>query len=220
MIVSFIGVTGLSPSMTRAGLVSSLSLVAANYGRSIHPFVLLPFIAAITVLWQPSFVWGDLGWQLSMTAFAGVMIVAPLLQAYFFGPQPPGLLRQILGETVAAHIVTVPLIVVSFGTVSHVAIIANLLIVPLVPLAMLLTFIVGIVGLVLPAIVGFVGLPVTWLLTYMTSVASFLAELPWAQADASSLAWAVPLYAGALIIFCWYMQRKTRFQLREVNLVD
>lgn len=88
MIIGFIAVTGLSPSMTRAGLVSSLSLLAANYGRSIHPFVLLPFVAAISVAWQPSFVWGDLGWLLSMTAFAGVMIVAPLMQAYFFWPRP------------------------------------------------------------------------------------------------------------------------------------
>lgn len=220
MIVSFIAVTGLSPSMTRAGLVSGLSLVAANYGRSIHPFVLLPFIAAITVLWQPSFVWGDLGWQLSMTAFAGVMIVAPLLQAYFFGPTPPGLLRQILGETVAAHLVTLPLIVMSFGTVSHVAIIANLLIVPFVPLAMLLTFIVGIAGLVAPGIVAIIALPVSWLLTYMTAVAEFLAELPWAQAEVSAVAGAAPLYVVGLISFCVYMQRKTKFQLREVNIVD
>ncbi len=220
MIISFIAVTGLSPSMTRAGLVSSFSLVAANYGRSIHPFVLLPFIAAITVAWQPSFVWGDLGWQLSMTAFAGVMIVAPLMQAYFFGSAPPGLLRQIFGETVAAHLVTLPLIVLSFGLVSHVAIIANLLIVPLVPLAMLLTFIVGIVGLVAPAIVAFVALPASWLLTYMTTVAGYLADVPWAQADASDIAWAVPLYIVGLVICCWYMQRKTKLQLREVNIVD
>ena len=220
MIISFITVTGLSPSMTRAGLVSGLSLVAANYGRSIHPFVLLPFIAAITVLWQPSFVWGDLGWQLSMTAFAGVMIVAPLMQAYFFGSSPPGILRQILGETVAAHLVTLPLIVLSFGTVSHVAIIANLLIVPLVPLAMLLTFIVGVVGLAAPAIVGVIALPASWLLTYMTTVAGFLADLPWAQSDAKGLVWAVPLYTMGLAIFCWYMQRKTNLKLKEVNIVD
>jgi len=220
MIIGFIAVTGLSPSMTRAGLVSSLSLLAANYGRSIHPFVLLPFVAAISVAWQPSFAWGDLGWQLSMTAFAGVMVVAPLMQAYFFGPDPPGLLRQILGETTAAHMVTVPIIVTAFGTLSHVAIIANLMVVPLVPLAMLLTFIVGITGLAVPSIVAFIALPAEWLLTYMTSVAGFLADLPWAQSEAEGLAWITPVYIGLLITFCWYMQRRTGFKLREVNLVD
>jgi len=44
-------------------------------------------------------VWGDIGWQLSCTAFAVVMIVGPLLQRYFFGEKEPGLLRGILGET-------------------------------------------------------------------------------------------------------------------------
>ena len=39
MIVGFIAMTGLSPSMTRAGLVSSLSLLTWYYGRQFHPFV-------------------------------------------------------------------------------------------------------------------------------------------------------------------------------------
>lgn len=83
MILCFMAVTGLSPSMTRAGLVSSMSLLAWYYGRGFHPFVLLPVAAAITVLLQPSYVWGDLGWQLSFAAFIGVMVLGPLLQAYF-----------------------------------------------------------------------------------------------------------------------------------------
>ena len=49
MIAAFVSVTGLSPSMTRAGLVSGLSLVAWRYGRVFHPLVLLPLAAAITV---------------------------------------------------------------------------------------------------------------------------------------------------------------------------
>lgn len=220
MITAFVAMTGLSPSMTRAGLVSGLSLLTWYYGRQFHPFVLLPFAAAITVAWQPSYAWGDLGWQLSFAAFAAVMIVGPLFQRYFFGEKEPGMLRQVLGETVAAHVVTIPIIVPAFGVVSNVAIPANILIVPLVPLAMLLTFIVGMTALIVPSVVSIVALPASWLLTYMTSTAQYLAALPWAQTEFAMTWWMVVLYIVALVAACAYMQRKTGFKLREVNLIE
>ncbi|HEY8992344.1 MAG TPA: ComEC/Rec2 family competence protein [Candidatus Microsaccharimonas sp.] len=220
MIAGFIAMTGLSPSMTRAGLVSSLSLLTWYYGRQFHPFVLLPFAAAITVLFQPSYAWGDVGWQLSFAAFAAVMIVGPLFQAYFFGEKEPGMVRQVLGETVAAHVVTIPIVVPAFGLLSNVAIPANILIVPLVPIAMLLTFIVGITALVIPAIVTLVGLPASWLLHYMTFTSQYLAGLPWAQTKVSPAWWMIVLYIVVLVAVCVYMQRKTKFSLRGVNIVE
>jgi competence protein ComEC len=220
MIAGFISMTGLSPSMTRAELVSSLSLLTWYYGRQFHPFVLLPFAAAITVLIQPSYAWGDIGWQLSFAAFAAVMIVGLLFQTYFFGEKEPGIIRQVLGETVAAHIVTIPIVVPAFGYLSNVAIPANILIVPLVPIAMLLTFIVGITALVVPSIVTIVGMPDSWLLHYMTFTSQYLAALPWAKTVVVTPWWAIVAYIIALIIVCVYMQRKTQFSLRGVNIVE
>ncbi|RWZ78236.1 MAG: ComEC family competence protein [Candidatus Microsaccharimonas sossegonensis] len=220
MIMGFIAMTGLSPSMTRAGLVSGLSLLTWYYGRKFHPFVLLPFAAAITVLFQPSYAWGDLGWQLSFAAFAAVMIVGPLFQNYFFGEKKPGVIRQVLGETVAAYVMTIPIVVPAFGVLSNVAIPANLLIVPLVPLAMLLTFIVGVTALAIPPIVTYVGLPANWLLEYMTFTAQYLAGLPWAQTKVNPTWWMIAAYIVALVTICVYMQRKTKFSLRGVNIVE
>lgn len=215
LIGAFIAVTGLSPSMTRAGLVSSLSLVAWYVGRAFHPLVLLPFAAMITVVLQPSYAWGDLGWQLSFMAFAGVMLVAPLLQAYFFGNDEPGILRQVLGETVAAHIVTMPLIAGSFGTMSHVAILANLLVVPFVPIAMLGTFVSGLWSLVSLPYAQEISLPVELLLRYMVSVADFLAGLPWVVSEVSVPWWTWPVYYLVLGLLCVYAAKVTRYNLRK-----
>ena len=220
MIAGFVAMTGLSPSMTRAALVSSLSLLTWYYGRQFHPFVLLPFAAAVTVLFQPSYAWGDIGWQLSFAAFAAVMIVGPLFQVYFFGEKEPGLVRQVLGETVAAHAVTIPIVVPAFGYLSNVAIPANILIVPLVPIAMLLTFIVGLTALAFPAIVHVVGIPAGWLLHYMTFTSQYLAGLPWAKTNITTQWWGVLAYTLLLVGLCIYMQRKTHFSLRGVNIVE
>ena len=95
-----------------------LSLLAWYYGRSFHPVILLFFVAALSLLINPSYGWNDLGWALSFLSFAGVMILAPLLQAYFFGDKKPGTVRQILGETFSAQLVTAPLLIMTFGQIS------------------------------------------------------------------------------------------------------
>jgi competence protein ComEC len=220
LVIVFIAVTGMSPSMSRAGLVAGLSLLAWYYGRKFHPLVLLPFAAAITLLVNPSYGWNDLGWQLSFAAFAGVMVAAPLLQRYFFGDKKPGTVRQILGETVAAQIMTLPIIVLAFGQFSNVAIAANLLILPLVPLAMLLTFFAGIGAFMLPGLAELLGYPATAILNYMVNAAMWLADLPWAQTSITISGTVILLLYGVISVGCYYMWRKTGYNLRDTNLVE
>lgn len=214
MILAFMAITGLSPSMTRAGLVSSMSLLSWYYGHAFHPLVLLPVAAAVTVGFQPSYVWGDLGWQLSFSAFAGVMIVAPLLQTYFFGPKEAGMFRGILGETISAHLVTIPVIALSFGVISNVAIIANVLVVPLVPLAMLLTFLCGLGVIISVPFIELLATPTSWLLEYMVSVARFVSEIPWAQSELTLPIGIWGLYACTLAVLCVWMYKKTNYNFR------
>lgn len=220
MIVGFMAVTGLSPSMSRAGLVAGLALLAWYYGRKFHPIILLLLAAAITLIINPSFGWNDLGWQLSFAAFAGVMIVAPLSQAYFFGDKKPGNIRQILGETVAAQLVTFPILVLAFGQFSNVAVLANLLVLPLVPLAMVLTFVAGVGSLLMPAFAPIVGAPASWLLNYMTIVAEQLAHLPWAQSELGINAWHVAGMYAVLVGVCIYIWRRTKFNLRNTSIIE
>ena len=220
MIGGFMAITGLSPSMSRAGLVAGLSLLAWYYGRKFHPLVLLPFAAAVTLLLTPSYGWNDLGWQLSFAAFAGVMVVAPLLQAYFFGNKKPGILRQILGETIAAQLMTLPILIGAFGQFSNVALLANILVVPLVPLAMLVTFLAGMMIIVWPWLAVIIGHLAEVILRYMISVTQALAGLPWAMTEI-----AVPGYVcvglyGVIIGLSGYMWWATKCQLSSANLVE
>jgi competence protein ComEC len=219
MIVAFMAVTGASPSMSRAGLVAGLSLAAWYYGRQFHPLVLLPFAAAITVLIDPTYAWNDLGWQLSFAAFAGVMILAPLGQRYFFGDKEPSIVRQILGETISASILTLPILILAFGQFSNVAIITNLLVLPLVPLAMLLTFIGGIGALILPTVAHLFGLPAEWLLAYMTNVIQYFAGLSWAQTILTIQPWMVWLAYSSIITVCIYLWHATKYDLKDSNIV-
>ncbi len=220
MIVSFIAVTGASPSMTRAGLVAGLSLAAWYYGRRFHPIILLSVAAAMTVAINPVYAWNDLGWQLSFAAFGGVMILAPLLQIYFFGSKEPGTLRQIIGETVSATIVTLPILVLAFGQFSNVSLLANVLILPFVPIAMVLTFVAGMGSFVFPMAASAIGLPAQWLLSYMTSIAEYFAGLPWALTIIEIQPWMAWAAYGCIVGVCIYLWRATKYDLARHNLVE
>lgn len=219
MIIGFMMMTGMSPSMSRAGLVAGLSLAVWYYGRKVHPLVLLPLAAAVTLLINPEYAWGDLGWQLSFAAFAGVMLLAPLLQRYFFGEKKPGAIRQVLGETLSAQVMTLPILILNFGVVSNVALITNLLIVPLVPLAMLLTFMLGVVS-GLPVVANLLAIPTEWLLKYMVTVADWLAGQTWAQSEVTVNWWqALAIYAAIFLGMFW-IKRQTKLNFREANIVE
>ena len=221
MIVGFMLVTGFSPSMSRAGLVAGLSLLAWYYGRTIHPVVLLSFVAAITALINPFFVWGDIGWYLSFAAFAGVIMLAPLIQSYFWGDQKkPGAIRQIFIDTTSAQLATMPIMAFAFGHYSLYALPANLLVLPFVPFAMLLTFIAGIVAWLIPPLAIIAGWPAQALLTYMTKTVDVTANLPSAQGDLTLS----PLLMGCgyalLLLIGFYLRRKTQHKFRTDSLVE
>ena len=76
---------------------------------------------------------------------------------------------------------TLPLIMFIFGKLSVVALLANLLVVPLVPFAMLFSAIAGLAGMLAPLYAGWLALPAQLLLTYMLDVAYWLSGLSFAQ---------------------------------------
>lgn len=210
LIVAFLLVTGLSPSIVRAALVSGLTLWAWYYGRSWKPWLLITFVAALTAAWNPLYVWGDIGWYLSFLAFFGVLVLAPAVTRRLYGTREPRFLHAILIETVCAQLMTFPLILFVFQQVSFISIVSNLLVVPLVPVAMLLSLIAGIAGMVIPMLSGWFAWPARLLLTYMLDVAKLLAKLPHAVGSYSlpvgGLVW---MYIVELcgVVVVW---RKTR----------
>jgi competence protein ComEC len=219
MIGGFILITGFSPSMSRAGLVSGLSLLAWYYGRKIHPFVLLPFAAAITVLLQPAYIWGDVGWYLSFTAFTGVIVLAPLLHQYFWGThKKPNAFRRLIIETISAQLATLPIILLVFHQYSQYSLLANVLVVPLVPFMMAATFYAGLAGLFAPGLASLVGAPATILLSYSVHVISYVANLPNAKTEFTLTPYTLIASYALLVVAIGFLWKKTNYSFRKDNI--
>jgi competence protein ComEC len=218
LIFVFVMVTGFSASIVRAALVSSLSLWAAYYGLRIKPVVLISFAAALTGLVNPFYVWGDLSWYLSFLAFFGILVIAPTIQARLFRRKPK-ILTAVLIETLSAELMTLPLIMMSFSQLSIVSLLANVLVVPLVPFAMLLSSVAAGAGALMPQVAGWIAWPAVLLLDYMLEIVRLLASVPSALMQISiSSTFMLGFYAILLIVII-NMRRRSKSNPDEIETV-
>jgi hypothetical protein len=160
---------------------------------------------------NPLALW-DVGFRLSFAATLGLILFTPLIQARFerfFIPRLPqeptrwilGFLGTGLIVTLAAQILTLPLIIFYFGRLTVVGLLANLLILPAQPPIMVGGMITLIVGLILE-VLGQIAAVVPWFfLTYTTTVVDTLAAVPLASVETDALGRATAvLYFVVLLI--------------------
>lgn len=158
-VIFFMAVVGWTPSIMRAGIMTILILLAWYVGRKFEPWRIILVVAAGTLLINPMFII-NLGWLLSFASFAGIMVLGPRFTKFCFGAKKSGFVAEVVITTVAATLMTLPIILYYYGTVSLISVVANLLILPTLPYAMGLVFLTGVV-----AGVPFLGTAVGWLAT-------------------------------------------------------
>ena len=216
LISFFILMTGFSASIVRAAIVSILGLWAWYYGRQARPILILAFTAAITGIFNPFYVWGDLGWYLSFLAFFGVLIISPMVVGKLFKRQPK-LLISVAFDTLAAEIMTLPLIMAMFGQLSLVGLLTNVLVVPLIPFAMLLSTVAAGAGMLVPAMAGWFAWPANLLLTYILDIVRLFASIPGIFLH-RSISPASMLYFYALVLIVLAATHKQQSNLKTTKI--
>jgi competence protein ComEC len=122
----FIVVTRWEPSVLRAAGMAGLLLVSRALGVALTPWVALgPSVGGLLLV--SGELSGDVGFQLSVAATAGVMAGADI-----FRDRLPRWIGAPLGATVAAQIAVAPVLLVHFGTIPLLSPLANLAAAPLV----------------------------------------------------------------------------------------
>ncbi|OGD04759.1 hypothetical protein A3D85_03470 [Candidatus Amesbacteria bacterium RIFCSPHIGHO2_02_FULL_47_9] len=155
-------------------------------GRKADKYWILAIVGWLMLMWDPGYL-ADIGWQLSMAATVGVLWSMP--EVFLTNNRMLSFLGGDLKTTLAAQIMTMPIILHHFGQLSVVAPVANLLVLPVVPIVM------GIVGAA--ATLGVVwydaGMILSWLawpwLRYMTGMTEWWAGLPWAAMATKNIGW-------------------------------
>jgi ComEC/Rec2-related protein len=183
LIVGFVVLTGASASIVRAGIMSTLFLLASYYGRKLEVLTCLALGIIITLMWSPAYI-SDLSWQLSFLALGGIVLLTPVVRALI--PQRFGVAGEIAAVSVAAQIATMPLIAYVFGSISVVAPLANVIFLPFVPILMLLGLLAGLIGMLAPGVAFAAAWPIGGVVNAMLDCMRYLAGLPGAAINGTT----------------------------------
>jgi competence protein ComEC len=201
----FVALVGPSGSVLRAAAMAQLALIGRAAGRESSAGALLLWGNALLVAWRPGLV-QDSGWQLSILGTAGLIWLAPAIAGRLGGL--PAAVREGLGATLAAQVFVLPALATTFGRVSLVAPLANVLALALVGPIMLAGAGTAVTGLLFPPaaplLAGLAWAPATVLLRVVAGTAA----LPWAEATIPP--WPAPVvaaYVGALVVMSAVLHR-------------
>lgn len=193
VIVSYTLLVGASAAVVRAAMMSSLLVIGAIIKRKTYVPASLALVALLLSLQNPTVIW-DISFQLSFFATLGLALyAAPLsrrfdaLLARLFPRRTARMVGDFLAEplivSLAAQITTLPLIVLYFGRLSPVALLVNLLIIPVQGHLLIVGLLAVLVAFAIPAAAQVLFwldlLPLTWTL----GVVRLVGGLPFADAE-------------------------------------
>jgi competence protein ComEC len=194
-VTAYVLLTGASPSVVRAALMSAGLLVARLGGSRAHAIGALMVAALVMLLAAPPVLW-DVGFQLSALATAGLIWFGAGMETLL--RRWPAAIREPVALTLAAQLTTLPVILLNFERLSLVSPAANVLVVPLVPLVMLFAALAAPVGALVDAgrLPG-VGDALAWMvggaawlyLRLMILAGQLAAAVPLASVELSAPAW-------------------------------
>jgi competence protein ComEC len=201
-LVGFVILARPSPSVLRAAAMGGLGLLALVAGRSRPPVPALSATVLLLVLVDPALA-ADAGFALSTFATGGLLLLAPRWRDALRRLGVPAGLAEALAVPAAAEVACAPVIAAISGTVSLVAVPANLLAEPAVAPATVLGVLAALLSAVWPAAAAFVAWLGAWPARWLVEVARAGAALPgavvgWPGGAGGALLLALLLVIGLL----------------------
>ncbi len=179
---------GGQASVLRAAVMGAAGLIGQHIGRKQTGVNSLAFTAAAMCLINPKLLW-DVGFQLTFTATLGLVLFGDRMQNWLteycnehFDEEKSRRISGPVSEyfllTLAAQVMTLPVLIIHFQRISISAVLANPLILPAQPLVMTLGGAAMISGLIFYPLGQILAYMVWPLLAYTIHTVELLARLP------------------------------------------
>ncbi|MDP2642054.1 MAG: ComEC/Rec2 family competence protein [bacterium] len=193
-IVFFVLATGAEPAVVRAAIMVLVVISAKMFGRTYSAPRALLGAAFLMILYNPKILVFDPSFQLSFLATCALIYVVPMVEKYLKWITESWGIRTMVAATVATQFTVLPYLVYSMGEVSLVALLANVLILLLIPVTMFTGFAAAVTAYLSPVIVWPIAFVPHLLLSWILGVSHFLGNLSFASISVSVF----PLWAAIL----------------------
>lgn len=210
-IILFVVMIGLPSSAIRAGIMGTLLLWAMKNGRIANSENAIVFAASIMLFLNPLLLRWDIGFQLSFLAALGIIFLGSFWEEVFVRKFRAFGLTEIMLLTVSAQIFVLPIILFNFKIFSAVSLLANMLVLPIIPITMLLVFLTVVFGFIFEPL----SIVFAWIshipLKYEVWVIEWLSGFSWASTEVENFSWQWVLAWYALLsIAVFFVKRYQR----------
>jgi competence protein ComEC len=128
---AFCVLTGFSATVIRATVMGSIPLLGKFIGRPHQIHLTLAWAAGLVTVFNPYILVHDVGFQLSFLATLGLVYITPHVKKLTSWIPEIFELHETITTTLAATATTAPWIAHIFGTWSNVALLANIIVIPI-----------------------------------------------------------------------------------------
>jgi competence protein ComEC len=208
VLVAYIGLTGIQPSVLRAGIMGCAVLLALTADRKVKPLGSLLLAATLLLLYNPLWIW-NLGFQFSFLATLGLLVTVPVLVKWF--DWLPSTIAPLVAVPIAAYLWTLPLQLQVFGVVSLYTIPINVLTALLITVISIGGMISALAALMYPP----AGSALAWLLHYPTQglmqIAAWGNQLPGSTIAVGAITPVQVVLLYSLFGLIWWQPRWWRY---------
>lgn len=204
-------IAGLSASIVRATIMASFVLTAQIFGSKASVHLTLVYGITVFVLVNPYVIY-DIGFQLSIVATIGLVYLLPVISdmiklesfeknatfKYFKQYIELGL------ASFACTVMTLPISIASFGTISILSVITNVLVLPVIETSMLLGVIGILIDFIFTPVARFIFLVVWVQLKYFEIIVNFIGNLEYSAVDFSCPGFILFMFYLIIFIFIIY----------------
>ncbi len=218
---------GADAAVVRAAIMGALGVLGGMFGRRQNGLNSLGISALGMCVVDPNMPW-DVGFQLSVAATLGLVLYAqPLSEAFIklarrwlsqdLSEKLAGPVGEFFLFTLAAQVMTLPVMAYHFGGISWMAFLANPLILPPQPMVMILGGLAMLFGLILPGLGRLFAALAMPFVTYTIRLVTWFGALPGGEVTlpAFSPAWLI-LFYGCLITLTLIPREKVFPALRKL----
>ena len=174
LILFFILVTGATPSVLRAGIMTIYLILGGIFYRRISVFSSLNLSLLVIIIMNPYCLF-DVGLQLSYAGTIGIVYLYPIIKEKIYKKANSILI------TISANIVIIPIMMYNFNTISLTFFISNLLAGPIIGIIIILGFSIIIVSLIFFPIANIFSKILNLLIILFLNTAKACANLPFSK---------------------------------------
>lgn len=189
-------ITGLSPSVLRSATMFSFVVIGKTFQRNSNFFNTLSASALLLLLINPLLIF-DVGFQLSYTAVAGIVLMQPWLGS-FYSPNSwlGNYIWELITVSIAAQIATFPLGLYYFHQFPNYFLLANLFVIPFA-LGILILGLTTLAFSFVPILGIYLGLGLKWLVFALNWTVTFIDQLPFAVTNNIKFT-----FANVVAVYC------------------